>query len=102
MQQTLRVRFEDTLQSDLLRAIRRHRRPAEHYNTRERKRAEISRLCRLLFTQLFAPDRMTAYRRVDQLRWPPYRCLTHGDLSPAMQGAGLCFPQSFSPGGIGS
>src|SRR5215467_10144574 len=40
-----RVRFEDTLQSDLLRAIRRHRRPAEHHNTRERKRAEISRLC---------------------------------------------------------
>jgi len=37
---------------------------------------------RLLLTQLFAPDRMTAYRRVDHSGCPPYRCLTHGDFPP--------------------
>src|SRR6516225_7140709 len=29
---------------------------------------------------------MTAHRRVDQSGCPPYRCLTHGDLSPGMGG----------------
>src|SRR6516164_6409714 len=47
MQPTHRVRFEYALQSDLLRAIRRHRRTAEDHYTREPKRAEISRLRRL-------------------------------------------------------
>jgi hypothetical protein len=43
---------------------------------------------RLLLTQLFAPDRMTGYRRVDQSRCPPYRCLTHGDFpTPIASGA---------------
>src|SRR5215813_6911990 len=44
MQPTHRERFEYALQSDLLRAIRRHRRTAEDHYTREPKRAEISRL----------------------------------------------------------
>src|SRR6516225_9066696 len=48
MQPTHRVRFEYALQSDLLRAIRRHRRTAEDHYTREPKRAEISRLRGLL------------------------------------------------------
>ena len=34
--------------------------------------------------------RMAAYRRVDQSRCPPYRCLTHGDLSPTIGGRGSC------------
>jgi len=46
---------------------------------------------RLLLTQLFAPDRMTGYRRVDQSRCPPHRCLTHGDFPTTMQGARLAF-----------
>jgi len=44
MHPTLRVPVDHALQSDLLRAIRRHRRTAEDYYTRELKRAEIGRL----------------------------------------------------------